>query len=78
MNKLVGLGIGLTIIFSVLKYLDQIYWPWFWVLSPIWGLAVLVLILCIMFCFFVLLVEFPKLYCDLWEEVKKCMGRVKR
>ena len=51
-NSSAGGGIGftglLTIVFIVLKLLNVINWSWWWVLSPIWisaGLVVLVLII---------------------------------
>lgn len=41
-------GIGflglLTILFIALKLTNQITWSWWWVLAPIWGVFVLVLI----------------------------------
>ena len=41
-------GIGflglLTILFIGLKLTNQITWSWWWVLAPIWGVFVLVLI----------------------------------
>lgn len=44
-----GGGIGftgaLTIVFIVLKLLGKITWSWWWVLSPIWISAILVIIL---------------------------------
>lgn len=50
MNKTNGnVGIGfadvLTIVFVVLKLVGVINWSWWWVLSPVWGSIVLVLIL---------------------------------
>lgn len=49
-------GIGftglLTIVFIVLKLLGIITWSWFWVLSPIWIDAILVvLLLAVLLCF---------------------------
>ena len=40
-----GIGIAgiLTIIFVVLKLVGVISWPWIWVLSPIWIMALLVI-----------------------------------
>jgi hypothetical protein len=32
----VGLGVILTIIFTVLKLIHVIDWSWWWVLSPLW------------------------------------------
>lgn len=42
-----GIGFGglLTIVFIVLKLLGVISWSWWWVLSPIWITAVIVLFL---------------------------------
>lgn len=42
-----GMGIGslLTIVFVVLKLTNVIDWSWWWVLSPIWIVAGLVLLL---------------------------------
>lgn len=41
-------GIGflglLTILFIALKLTNQITWSWWWVLAPLWGVFVLVLI----------------------------------
>jgi hypothetical protein len=41
-------GIGfvgaLTLIFITLKLLDKITWSWWWVLSPIWIGAIIILI----------------------------------
>lgn len=46
-NGNVGIGIAdvLTIVFVVLKLVGVINWSWWWVLSPVWGSIVLVLIL---------------------------------
>lgn len=58
-------GIGftglLTIVFVVLKLLGKISWSWWWVLSPIWITALLVLlILAITFTFAVIKVSKEK------------------
>ena len=41
-------GIGfiglLQIVFIVLKLIDKIDWSWWWVLAPLWGTFVLVLV----------------------------------
>jgi len=46
-------GIGfcglLTIVFIVLKLLDKIDWSWWWILSPLWIPAAIVLIVCLVF-----------------------------
>lgn len=46
-------GIGfvgvLTIVFIVLKLLGKIAWSWWWVLSPIWISAILVIIYLIIY-----------------------------
>ena len=46
-------GIGfvgiLTIVFIVLKLLGKITWSWWWVLSPIWISAILVIIYLIIY-----------------------------
>jgi len=45
-------GIGftglLTVLFVGLKLLDKIDWSWWWVLSPIWILSVLVVVFLIL------------------------------
>ena len=44
-----GSGIGfvglLTVFFVALKLLEKIDWSWWWVLSPIWISAIIVLVL---------------------------------
>lgn len=35
----------LTLIFITLKLTDNIDWSWWWVLSPIWGGAVLAIVI---------------------------------
>lgn len=35
------IAIGLSAIFSVLKLTNVINWSWWWVLSPLWILAIL-------------------------------------
>lgn len=52
-------GIGfvglLTIVFITLKLIGKITWSWWWVLSPLWiGAAIVVIILIIVGIFFVL------------------------
>lgn len=48
-------GIGffglLTIVFITLKLTNVIAWSWWWVLAPIWGPAIVVLLI-FMFAFF--------------------------
>ena len=49
-NKSNGIGIGslLTLLFVGLKLTHQIDWSWWWVLSPLWigaGLVVIILII---------------------------------
>ena len=43
----IGFTGALTLIFITLKLLEKISWSWFWVLSPIWisaGIVILILI----------------------------------
>ncbi len=35
----------LAIVFITLKLMNYIQWPWFWVLAPIWGSAIIVLLI---------------------------------
>lgn len=46
-------GIGfvgvLTIVFIVLKLLGKIAWSWWWVLSPIWISAIMVIIILLIY-----------------------------
>ena len=46
-NSSGGLGLGsvLTIVFVVLKLVGVIDWSWWWVLSPLWISALLILLL---------------------------------
>lgn len=37
----------LAILFIALKLCGVITWPWVWVLAPIWGSIVLVIVVCI-------------------------------
>lgn len=52
-------GIGfcglLTIVFIVLKLVGVIKWSWLWVLSPIWILALIVIVLLVIAWFIGLL-----------------------
>ena len=46
-----GIGFGglLTIVFIILKLCHVIYWPWVWVLAPLWiplALVAIVFIVC--------------------------------
>lgn len=43
-----SLGFVLGIVFTVLKILGHIDWAWVWVLAPIWGEVVLLLILSVL------------------------------
>ncbi len=38
----------LTFIFITLKLTDHISWSWWWVLSPLWGFAVLFIIVTVL------------------------------
>ena len=45
-----GLGFpgALAIVFTTLKLIGKITWPWLWVLSPIWiPLVILIIVICI-------------------------------
>lgn len=44
-NKGVGFSGLLTLVFITLKLLKVIDWSWWWVLSPIWITAILVVVL---------------------------------
>lgn len=46
-NYSLGFLDALTIIFITLKLLGIIHWSWVWVLSPMWGSFVLILIIAI-------------------------------
>lgn len=49
-NSGVGFAGLLTIVFIVLKLLGKITWSWWWVLSPIWiNAGIVLLILAILF-----------------------------
>lgn len=39
----------LTIIFVILKGLNMINWAWYWIISPIWIMGIIVLITFIIF-----------------------------
>ena len=47
-NKGVGFTGLLTLVFITLKLLKVIDWSWWWVLSPIWITAILVVVLLIL------------------------------
>lgn len=47
-NKGVGFTGLLTLVFITLKLLKVIDWSWWWVLSPIWITAILVIVLLIL------------------------------
>lgn len=53
MNKMKGGGIGittlLTVVFVVLKLCKVITWSWWWVLSPLWIVASLIILLWIIY-----------------------------
>ena len=55
-------GIGftglLTILFIALKLIGVITWSWFWVLSPIWISALIVLVVFIIFLIIVAIMEY--------------------
>lgn len=67
MRRLVDLGCDLTILFTILKGLDLIYWSWFWVLSPLWGPVALILIIIVMDCFFALVDDVRKKLRNAWR-----------
>lgn len=52
-----GLATVLTIIFFVLKITETIDWSWWWVFSPLWISAGLVLILLIIFLIIAIVAE---------------------
>lgn len=63
-NQTSSSGIGftglLTLIFITLKLLEKIDWSWWWVLSPLWigaGIVILVLIIVLIVLSLVCLVE---------------------
>jgi len=52
-RKGVGFCVLLTIVFVVMKLLDKIAWSWWWVLSPLWmpaGIIVAVVLIVLVAC----------------------------
>jgi hypothetical protein len=46
----------LTIVFVVLKLINEIQWSWWWVLSPIWiSLGLVIIIILFIICFFLIM-----------------------